>query len=151
MITDMLSRVQMKIENKVDAALLGNPPSPVNLSWATSLAGSQVSWEPAELSRELTSWSNYSEGSPGDGCQPGCAQAAGGAGLSPSGASQEKAEGACASRNGAAQLVLSFVTQKRDGECTKAGPREAQWFAHMENTRKGLGRGRNDEGSPGYI
>ena len=50
--TDMLSRVRRKIENKVDAALLGNPPSPMNSSWAITLAGSQRSWEPAELSRE---------------------------------------------------------------------------------------------------
>lgn len=46
--------------------------------------------------------------------------------MSPSGASQQKAEGACATRNGAAQPGLSFVTQKRDGECAKAAPREAQ-------------------------
>lgn len=52
MITDMLSRVWRKTESKVDAALLGNPPSLVNLSWAITLAGSQLSWEPAELSRE---------------------------------------------------------------------------------------------------
>lgn len=48
-------------------------------------------------------------------------------------------------------LVLFFITQKRDGECTKADPREAQHAAHMENTRKGVGRGRNGEGSPGYA
>lgn len=146
----MLSRVQMKIENKVDAALLGNPPSPVNLSWAISLA-SQVSWEPSQLSRELTRWPNHSEGSLGDGCQPRCPQAAGGAGLSPSGASQHKAEGTHATRNVAAQLVPSFMTQKRDEERTKAAPREAQRAAHMENPRKGVGRGRNDESSPGYA
>jgi len=52
-ITDMLSTVQRKIKNKVDAALLGNPPSPLNLSWAITLAGSPFSREPAELSREL--------------------------------------------------------------------------------------------------
>lgn len=52
MITDMLSRVRRQIENKVDAALLGNPPSPANLSWAITLAVSQLFWEPAELSRE---------------------------------------------------------------------------------------------------
>lgn len=49
MITDMLSRVQMKIENKVDAALLGNPPRLMNFSWAISVAGSQVSWEPSRV------------------------------------------------------------------------------------------------------
>lgn len=53
MITDMLSRVRRKVDNKVDAALLGNLPSPVNLSWAITLAGSQLSWEPVELSRQL--------------------------------------------------------------------------------------------------
>lgn len=41
MTTDMVSRVRRKIENKVDAVLLGKPPSPVNLCWAITVAGSQ--------------------------------------------------------------------------------------------------------------
>lgn len=46
--------------------------------------------------------------------------------MSPSGASQHKAEGVHATRSGAAWLVPSLMTHKRDGECTKAAPREAQ-------------------------
>lgn len=68
--------------------------------------------------------------------------------MSPSGTSQHKAEGTSATRNVAAELVPSFMTQKRDGESTKAAPREAQHAAHMENPRKGVGRGGNDEDMP---
>lgn len=59
-------------------------------------------------------WATCFEGPSGDGCQPGYSRVAGGAGLSPSGASPQMAEGACATKEGAASLVLSLVTQKRD-------------------------------------
>lgn len=54
MITDILSRVRRKTENKVDAALLGNPPSPVNLSlgdypcWLPAFLGAFLGASPAQ-------------------------------------------------------------------------------------------------------